>query len=229
MALTKGKKTPQLNGTQVVPMMFDLPMKADAVIYSGGVVCTDSTGYAIPGDEALGLIVRGVAQESKSNAGGASGDKRVRVFAGCFKLKNSTAGEAIAITGVGKNCYLVDDEQVSKTDASGTRSLAGVVVAVDTDGVWVLLGISAPAQTALQAGTATLVAGTVTVTGAKLTSGSKIVATRNTKAGASVGVDLEIPSASRNVGDGEFVINSINADKSVETDDTSTVDWLVIG
>lgn len=229
MALSKGKKTPQLNGTQVIPMIFDLPLKADAVVYSGGVVCTDSSGYVIPGGAALGLIVRGVAQQSKDNTGGANGAKTVRVFAGVFKLKNSSSGEALTITEVGKNCYLVDDEQVSKTDNSGTRSLAGVVVAVDTDGVWVLLGISAPAQTALQSGTATLASGTVTVSGAKLTAGSKIIVSRNTKAGSAIGTDLEVPSASRVVVDGEFVINSVKADKSVETNDTSTVDWLVIG
>lgn len=170
-----------------------------------------------------------MAQQSKDNTGGANGAKTVRVFAGVFKLKNSSSGEALTITEVGKNCYLVDDEQVSKTDNSGTRSLAGVVVAVDTDGVWVLLGISAPAQTALQSGTATLASGTVTVSGAKLTAGSKIIVSRNTKAGSAIGTDLEVPSASRVVVDGEFVINSVKADKSVETNDTSTVDWLVIG
>lgn len=170
-----------------------------------------------------------MAQQSVDNTGGANGAKTVRVFAGVFQLKNSSAGEALAITEVGKNCYLVDDEQVSKTDNSGARSIAGLVVSVDSGGVWVLLGGTAPAQTALQAGTATLVAGTVSITGAKLTSGSKIVASRNTKAGSAIGTDLEIPSASRDAGAGTFVINSVKADKSVETNDTSTVDWLVIG
>ncbi len=71
----------------------------------------------------------------------------------------------------------------------------------------------------VQSGTATLVAGTVTVTGVVLTAYSKIHLTRNTPGGA-VG-DLSAPAASRNTGTGQFVINSASGT------DTSTVDWRI--
>lgn len=72
-----------------------------------------------------------------------------------------------------------------------------------------------------QVGTATLVAGTKTVTGVVITANSKIVLTRDTP-GGTVG-DLSAPAASRSIGSGQFVINSANAA------DTSTIDWLIIG
>lgn len=79
-------------------------------------------------------------------------------------------------------------------------------------------GLANPLPT-VQTGTATLAAGTITVS-ATLTADSKIIYARNT-AGGSVG-HLNAPAASRNVGAGSFVINSSDAG------DTSTVDWAVI-
>lgn len=73
----------------------------------------------------------------------------------------------------------------------------------------------------MQKGTATLVAGTVTVSGVTLTSGSQILFGYNT-AGADADY-LDAPVASRNVSAGTFVINSSNAL------DTSSVDWIIVG
>ncbi len=141
MALTKAKKVSELNGETVVPKIFDLGVKAAAVILSGAIVCTDSTGYAVKGSAATGLVVRGVAQESKDNTDGSSGDIKIRTLAGVFKVKNSSSSDELAITDVGRVCYLVDDETVAKTSNSGARSPAGLVIQVDSDGVWVLLGM----------------------------------------------------------------------------------------
>jgi len=38
---------------------------------------------------------------------------------------------------LGKTCYIVDDETVAKTNGTNTRSAAGTVVGVESDGVWV--------------------------------------------------------------------------------------------
>ena len=75
-------------------------------------------------------------------------------------------------------------------------------------------------STVLLSGTATLVAGTVTVS-TTLTAASKILLSRNTEAGTPG--YLEAPAASRNAVLGSFVINSSSAT------DTSTVDWVVVG
>jgi hypothetical protein len=73
----------------------------------------------------------------------------------------------------------------------------------------------------IQYGVATLVAGTVTVTGVRLTSTSIIQLTRNTIGGTAG--DLNAPVASRNTTTGQFVINSANGA------DTSTIDWMIAG
>ena len=77
---------------------------------------------------------------------------------------------------------------------------------------------------AFQRGTATLVAGTVTVTGVAITSNSTIMLTRNTP-GGTVG-DLDARDSNRTAGDpatGQFIITSDSGT------DTSTVDYLIIG
>ena len=53
----------------------------------------------------------------------------------CFG--NSTSTDAITLADVGSDCYIVDDQTVAKTNGSGTRSRAGRVFDVDSEGVWV--------------------------------------------------------------------------------------------
>jgi hypothetical protein len=82
----------------------------------------------------------------------------------------------------------------------------------------------------IQRGTATLVSGTVTVSGVRLTAAARIVVTRMTKAGSVAHGLLEVPAGSRTTGAaGQFVINAISeAAGAVVTSDVSTVDWMVI-
>jgi hypothetical protein len=61
----------------------------------------------------------------------------VRIQRGCFRFANSTAGDAITNADRYADCYIVDDQTVAKTDGTGTRSVAGKVVDVDSIGVWV--------------------------------------------------------------------------------------------
>lgn len=76
----------------------------------------------------------------------------------------------------------------------------------------------------VKAGTATLVAGTVTVEGVTLSAESSIALSYNTPGGTTG--TLSAPSASRVAGSngtGSFVINSSSSS------DTSTVDWHITG
>ena len=50
------------------------------------------------------------------------------------------AADAIVRADVGADCYIVDDQTVAKTNGSNTRSVAGKIIAVDADGVWVKIG-----------------------------------------------------------------------------------------
>lgn len=120
--------------------VFDLPVKANTKCYLGGLAVIDA-GYAAPGRTATTLVAAGRFEESVDNTGGAAGDKKVRVKRGIYKFANSAAGDLIAQADVGADCYIVDDQTVAKTNGTNTRSRAGRIVAVDSDGVWVQIGL----------------------------------------------------------------------------------------
>jgi hypothetical protein len=131
MALTKERDTPERSGDFVVH-----PMAAAKKIYAGALVVLNA-GYAEPGSTATGLVSAGRAEETVDNTAGGNGDRSVKVRRGIFRYANSSAGDAIARTEIGKTCYVVDDQTVAKTDGTGTRSAAGKVIDVETGGVWV--------------------------------------------------------------------------------------------
>lgn len=117
-----------------------LPVKAGVKIYLGALVALNA-GFAAPGATAVGRLAIGVAEETIDNTGGADGAVRVRVRECEGKYGNSAAGDAIAQADVGKDCYIVDDQTLAKTDNTGARSRAGKITQVDSDGVYVKLSI----------------------------------------------------------------------------------------
>lgn len=42
---------------------------------------------------------------------------------------------------IGSDCYIVDDQTVAKTNGTNTRSVAGKIMDVDAQGVWVRSGL----------------------------------------------------------------------------------------
>jgi hypothetical protein len=135
MALTAPRNTPERIGT-----IHAHPVAADTVIHLGALVALNA-GYLEPGATATGLVAVGRAEDSVDNTGGAAGDMEAPVKHGVFKFANSAAADEITQAEVGADCYIVDDATVAKTDATATRSRAGAVVAVDSDGVWVQIGL----------------------------------------------------------------------------------------
>ncbi|MBT0664773.1 hypothetical protein KI809_10720 [Geobacter pelophilus] len=133
MALTADRNTQMKDGELIA-----VPMATNKKIFAGSMVAANATGFATPGATATTLTYLGRAEEFKDNTGGADGAKTVLVRRKhAFKWKNS-AGDAVTQAELGKTCYIVDDETVSKTNAGGnTQSAAGKVVGVDSDGVWV--------------------------------------------------------------------------------------------
>jgi len=132
MALAADRNTPMQDG-ELIPV----PVAAGAKIYAGALVVANATGYAAPGSTALNLTYLGRAEEQVDNTGGADGDKTVLVRRlKAFKFANSGT-DAVDQSMLGKTCYIVDDETVSKTDGAGTQSAAGTVLAVDSSGVMV--------------------------------------------------------------------------------------------
>ena len=133
-ALTAARNTPERAGDVV-----GYPVKASVKAIQGGIAVLNA-GYAAPGTTALNLVAIGRFEETVDNTAGSNGDVSVQVKRGTFKFGNSSAGDLIAQADVGADCYIVDDQTVAKTSATNTRSVAGKIIAVDADGVWVKLG-----------------------------------------------------------------------------------------
>jgi len=132
MALAVDRNTPMKDGE-----LISVPMAASAKCFAGGIVVANAAGYAAPGSTATTLTYLGRAEEYVDNSSGADGDKNVMVRRGkSFKWKNSGT-DAVTQAELGKTCYIEDDETVAKTDGTSTRSAAGTVVGIDSDGVWV--------------------------------------------------------------------------------------------
>jgi hypothetical protein len=69
-----------------------------------------------------------------------------QVEAGVFRWDNSTS-DPVTIASLRHLCYVVDDQTVAATSAPtgtpavATRGIAGIVMDVDTNGVWVATGL----------------------------------------------------------------------------------------
>ena len=82
--------------------------------------------------------LRGVGRFAEQMEGGAvAGEVNVEIDKGIFCFANSTSTDALTTADIGSDCYIVDDQTVAKTNGSSTRSVAGRVFDVDSQGVWV--------------------------------------------------------------------------------------------
>jgi hypothetical protein len=149
-ALAAARATLQKGVGIVIFNNLDAPQKGNTKIYNGSIVVSQA-GYAKAGVTGTGLTTLGIANlapvvgASDATANGpngqlADGIATIRVAQGVFLLANSTAGDAITQADVYSVCYVVDDQTVAKTDGSGTRSIAGVIMEVVPAGVYVSMG-----------------------------------------------------------------------------------------
>ena len=132
MALNADKSFSERDGDYVA-----LEVKEGETIFSGSLVCLEN-GLAIAAKTATNLTAVGVAVEhiDASDSG-----QFVNVKKGIFLFMNSSGNDEITAADIGKDCYVVDDETVAKTDGDtgggATRSVAGKVFDVEENGVWV--------------------------------------------------------------------------------------------
>ena len=146
-ALTGPRNVPQLGAGESYLTNIDVPLKAGAKVYQGGMVALNA-GLGVAGSTAVGLICAGVAHLDPAvpvadNTAGADAAITIRVAQGVFPFLNSAASDQITNADRGKLCYIVDDQTVAKTNGSGTRSVAGVVMDVTSQGVYVSVGLQA--------------------------------------------------------------------------------------
>lgn len=105
--------------------------------YKGGIVCLDQAdGKMKKGTTSTTLICMGRCEENVLT--GTSNTRKINCRSGIFKYGNSAAADLIAADDIGKDCYIVDDQTVALTNGTSTRSKAGKIYDVDSDGgVWV--------------------------------------------------------------------------------------------
>jgi hypothetical protein len=118
----------------------DVPLYRGIKAEQGQLICINTAhGFGVFGSVATTLIAIGVAQKTIDNTLGNDGDLTVPVKSGeLYRFANS--GTTIAAANRGALCYIVDAGSVALSDGGGTRSIAGVIEDVDTQGVWVRVG-----------------------------------------------------------------------------------------
>ena len=100
------------------------PVKANARIWKGALVCVDNTGYLVPASDTANLRFVGVAFESVDNTGGASGAKRCRVVKRGTFVYNRIGSFTQA--DIGATVRANSDNEVAKT--STNNIVVGTVV-----------------------------------------------------------------------------------------------------
>jgi hypothetical protein len=120
-----------------------LGLAADAVIGAGELVARNAAGRAVLASDTAALKVIGRAECDADNTGGAAGDVEVTLKRGCFQYDNSGT-HAVTDAHVGLVCY-VEDEHTVSSDKGANAIVAGVVVEVDDNGVWIETGLAKPA------------------------------------------------------------------------------------
>jgi hypothetical protein len=124
-ALTKDRATPYRDGIEI-----EFPVAANGKIYSGSLVCANSTGYATPAADTAGLKFLGVAVEQVDNNGGAAGAKKVRIRrVGVFEFDALSISQAM----VGNAMYVCDDHTIDDSSGPNNDIRVGILVKYVSD------------------------------------------------------------------------------------------------
>jgi len=126
-ALTADRNAPSRAG-----IAYSMPSLASVKTFVGALVCVDANGWAKPGVTATGLTSVGRCTKLADNSSGANGAINIEFESGTFLWAN---GSALTKANIGDTVYIDDDQTVHGTAAG--RSVAGVMVDIDANGVWV--------------------------------------------------------------------------------------------
>lgn len=130
MALSADRLTAQRTGED-----FEGPSAASAECFAGALLVRDTSGNIKPATAAASLIPVGMCTKYAIESTGVAAASNVQYRAGTFRWKNSGTN-TLTKAHIGDTVYIEDDETVGSS-ASGT-SPAGIMVDIDTVGVWVL-------------------------------------------------------------------------------------------
>lgn len=122
-ALTADRNTKRRDGD-----LFSF--EAAKAIYAGALVAINADGKAVPAT-AAGTACAGVAQHQ------AAAGEPVLVRRGVFNFEDGADDAALTRADIGATAYVADDQTVKKAAGTPAASVAGIVVDVDAEGVWV--------------------------------------------------------------------------------------------
>lgn len=126
MKLAQDRNTHLMDATAV-----PVQVKGGVVIFAGSLVCVDAAGFAVPGAATAGLTYAGKADQKVSAVGRADGEISVVVRRkAAFKWANDGSVTAAHLM---RPVFVLDDQTV----AAAGEVQAGIVVRLDSDGVWV--------------------------------------------------------------------------------------------
>lgn len=137
MSLTASRDTL----TRRIVGKISIPLKANAVVYKGGMVAVDATGYGVDAATATGYQLVVIATADADNTGGASGAISVDCYE-CDAYMTNSGTDACDATCLGNHVWVQDDQTVAKTNGTSTRSIAGRCTGFDSGGVWVRFSFS---------------------------------------------------------------------------------------
>ncbi len=182
-AATANRDTAEISGRS-----FAL-LQGSNVIWQGTMVAIDGNDVAVPASDTAGLTVVGMAELRSDNSGANySATRRVSVRRGVFRWGN---GDSFDLGDVGSFAYVGDDQTVKKAASVTHNIVAGLIVNVDAQGVWIdtyaIGGQGAAEFTTLNASGNVAVGGTLAVTGNSTLGGTAAV-TGNTTVGGTLGV-----------------------------------------
>lgn len=143
--LAAERSSPKMDasGAAGPPDKMDLALITGATVYQGGLACFQpSSGFGVDATATTGLLCYGIWEKDATNTG-ASGSVHVNALGGTFKLLSGTGADLITQADAGSIAYIIDDQTFGLTNGGGTRSPAGIIMQVDSDGgVWVQMGLA---------------------------------------------------------------------------------------
>jgi len=123
---------------------------ATVIVYKGGLagvfIAGDNKGKVQAAGDTANMKVVGMFNDSVDNSDDGKG---VNIKPGCYHLDNSEAN-ALTEDHLFQPCYIEDDHTAS-SDQGDNAVVAGILVGIDADGVWVLINPAALAGVALPA------------------------------------------------------------------------------
>ncbi len=118
-----------------------VPVAASTVLKENTIAVINESGYAAPGSKAENLTAAGRVEAPADNSSGADGDVSAEIRRGVFVWDNDGS---INKTHILKPCYIAGETSVTITKDGA--SPAGIILAVEPDGVTVDMTHYIPAE-----------------------------------------------------------------------------------